>query len=407
MRTNYPLIFSITLVMMTGVVLESSALGSPEIAKDSTPQELGFKQLVNQTLPSMVQLTVLSKDGSPIALGSGFVVGYEVIATNYHVIKGAEGVVVNYSDGRSEKSPGLIVMDRSHDLVLLRASTSGVSPLKLSYTTPLLGEEVFAFGSPLGLTGTVSNGIVSALRIDNGANVVQTTCPISHGSSGGALVDMTGHVIGVTAYSNTDGENLNFAYSSSYLSAMLAKPFAAVRSWADEEQDQEQKNAVLLGLWHHTNSGELTFDGMGKLKAIVQSGADVNAHDKDGGPPLMFAVYGDEIDCAKFLMDNGADVNAQKNNGVTALMIASVFGKTDCVRLLLDNGADIDSKRSDGYTALIAASYSGEIDCVNLLLDHGADVNETTNNGMSALAIAKASNHPDVVQALINAGATN
>ena len=88
----------------------------------------------------------------------------------------------------------------------------GIEPLKLGSSENMLkGEEVVAIGSPLGLVNTVSTGVISGRAKENGGEVIQFTAPISNGSSGGALFDSKGMVIGVTYASYVDGQNLNLA----------------------------------------------------------------------------------------------------------------------------------------------------------------------------------------------------
>jgi hypothetical protein len=112
----------------------------------------------------------------------------------------------------------VLAVDADRDLVLLKVSGRRLPYLALAPTEGLqVGDHVVAIGSPLGLEGSVSDGIVSALRNEEqGANWIQTTAPVSHGNSGGPLLDMRGKVVGViTAGVNPgEGQNLNFAIPS-------------------------------------------------------------------------------------------------------------------------------------------------------------------------------------------------
>ena len=105
-------------------------------------------------------------------------------------------------------------MNRARDLVILKVDGRGLAHLPLnSASTPDVGEHVMAIGSPLGLEGTVSDGIVSALRQEPpDKRWIQTTAPVSRGNSGGPLLDMDGKVIGVVTWgvSLQEGQNLNF-----------------------------------------------------------------------------------------------------------------------------------------------------------------------------------------------------
>ena len=85
-----------------------------------------------------------------------------------------------------------------------------------------VGLEVIAIGNPQGLSNTVSTGIVSAVRrVDSHTTVIQTTAPISPGSSGGGLFDLQSRLIGITSFLHTGGQSLNFAYPARYIKPLL------------------------------------------------------------------------------------------------------------------------------------------------------------------------------------------
>jgi ankyrin repeat protein len=92
----------------------------------------------------------------------------------------------------------------------------------------------------------------------------------------------------------------------------------------------------------------------GRIKALLQGGADVNVRDDLGATPLMNAVALPGQDCVRALLDAGADVNAVTTTGATALMWAT--GQTPNVRLLLEHGADLNAKAKSGATALLTAT---------------------------------------------------
>ena len=216
----------------------------PKSTKPNNSKQLTVPQLVRQIMPSMVRLTVLGKDGVPSVQGSGFVVGEDIIATNAHVVSGAHAVTANFESGRSEQVFGYIGYDEDHDLVLLRAFTKGVRPLPLESGTEVqIGDSIVAFGSPEGLSGSISTGIVSGVRLMGGTKVIQTTAPISHGSSGGVLVDMRGHVAGVTSFFYTEGQNLNFAYPAYYVRQLLTHQLGQVLTWNEIEKYANTKTA--------------------------------------------------------------------------------------------------------------------------------------------------------------------
>ncbi|RSM55039.1 trypsin [Actinoplanes sp. ATCC 53533] len=153
--------------------------------------------------PSIV--TVLIDGANESALGSGVVLSADgLILTNNHVISSGGTVSVRLADGRTLPA-SVVAADSTHDLALVRATgVSGLTPVTFGTDASVaVGDTVLAFGAPLGLEGTVTSGIVSALNREVGTGteqltgLLQTDAPINEGNSGGALVDTSGNVIGI------------------------------------------------------------------------------------------------------------------------------------------------------------------------------------------------------------------
>jgi putative serine protease PepD len=153
--------------------------------------------------PSIV--TVLIDSANESALGSGVVLSADgLILTNNHVIASGGTVSVRLADGRTVPAK-VVAADSTHDLALVQATgVSGLTPATFGADDSVaVGDTVLAFGAPLGLEGTVTSGIVSALdrQVGTGTEqltgLLQTDAPINEGNSGGALVDTSGNVIGI------------------------------------------------------------------------------------------------------------------------------------------------------------------------------------------------------------------
>ncbi|WP_214368143.1 S1C family serine protease [Pseudonocardia sp. H11422] len=199
----------------TGVLSEPL----PDVDAASVPLS-PVEAVAQRVLPSVVQLRV---EGQRTAgEGSGMVLSADgLILTNNHVIEVAASggtVIAVFQDGRN--APATIVgRDPNSDLAVIRAQNiSGLTPVELGNSESVrVGQQVVAFGSPLGLGGTVTTGIVSALDRavsvggDSGAseatvlNALQTDAAINPGNSGGPLVDMQGRVIGINSAIATTG----------------------------------------------------------------------------------------------------------------------------------------------------------------------------------------------------------
>lgn len=167
------------------------------------------------------------------------------------------------------------------------------------------------------------------------------------------------------------------------------------------------KGLVKLGAKVDLNNAFETVWNSGNLELIryfIETGADINVHDKNGVTALMRAVTPKDIEITKLLLDKGADVNARDNEGRTPLFYAAIYSK-DIAALLISKGADVNAKDSHGETPLSECSGRKEIE--ELLISKGADVNTEGDCGQTPLSIAlmrgRACN--EVVKLLISKGA--
>lgn len=144
-------------------------------------------------------------------LGSAFAVSNEYLVTNEHVVNGAANVKLHFADG-STLPAKVVKTSARYDLALLQVNGGALHPLELGDSDDLaVGNEVYAAGSPQGLEGSVTKGIVSAFREVNGESFVQTDAAINHGNSGGPLLTSTGRVIGVNTWKTVETEGIGFA----------------------------------------------------------------------------------------------------------------------------------------------------------------------------------------------------
>lgn len=163
---------------------------------------------------SVLMLEIFDDDYNLIATGSGFIAFNEyTLVTNYHVIEDAAYILAISDDGYPNMVIDTVVADEQKDLaILVLVSTVDLTPLTLGTGENLKrGSSVAAIGSPNGITNTISTGIISALYEYDNVSWIQFTAPISEGSSGGALFDDDGNVIGVTSAYLTDTQNMNMA----------------------------------------------------------------------------------------------------------------------------------------------------------------------------------------------------
>ena len=194
-------------------------------------------QIAEKALAATVSLEMRDRKGTVLSRGSGFFVRSNLIATNYHVIEGAaRGTAKLVNRYKAYTIEGFTAVDKTSDLALLKVTVYGVNPLLLGDSnTVRIGETIYVAGNPIGLEGTVSDGIISSRRDRYTKERLQMTAPISPGSSGGPVLNRKGKVIGVSVatFRALEAQNLNFAIPSNYLKALLtrsgiAKPFSQV-----------------------------------------------------------------------------------------------------------------------------------------------------------------------------------
>ena len=190
-------------------------------------------QIAEKALAATVYLEMQDIKGMSLGVGSGFFVGDNLIATNYHVIEGAaRGTAKLVGQFSTYRIEGVTATDKTNDLALLKVTMYGIKPLPLGNSSDVkIGETVYVAGNPKGLEGTFSNGIISSRRDPYAKERLQMTAPISPGSSGGPVLNSKGEVIGVSFMTLVGGQNLNFAIPSRYLTELLtestpAKPLA-------------------------------------------------------------------------------------------------------------------------------------------------------------------------------------
>lgn len=180
------------------------------IAVSSVGIYFGFFRVdLEELKDSVVMIEVYDKYGNELATGSGFC-AYQsnYIVTNYHVIEGAYEIKIVTDWDEKYNAKTVEILNEKQDLAILSIDGDLV-PLKIGNSDVCkIGQKVYAIGSPVGEKNTVSQGTISNL---DDKNNIRITTPISHGSSGGALLDSKGRVVGITYAGYDEAQNLNFA----------------------------------------------------------------------------------------------------------------------------------------------------------------------------------------------------
>jgi len=177
-------------------------------------KNLSSREIAQLLRPSIVYIEVYDSDGNESGYASGVIATSDgKIFTNYHVIDGASSAKVTISDGRVFDVTNISGYDPKYDAVVLKVNANDLQPAKFNLSSSAQsGDEIYTLGNPRGLEDTISDGLISTInRVVDGETYIQISAPISPGSSGGALINEQGEVIGITTASLTDGQNLNFA----------------------------------------------------------------------------------------------------------------------------------------------------------------------------------------------------
>lgn len=179
-------------------------------------------QIAKRVSPSVMVIEGKTESGD--VLGSGFIVSKDgKIVTNLHVIKDMKSATVQTATGQIFDSVFVLATDERHDLAIIRIAGLTPSILDLGNSDALtVGEPVVIVGSPRGLEGTVTAGILSSVRdIGDGDRVLQTDAAVNPGNSGGPLVNNKGQAIGVVSFILRSSQGLNFAIPISCVRQLL------------------------------------------------------------------------------------------------------------------------------------------------------------------------------------------
>lgn len=215
------------------------------VAQDFLPE------LVKRIKPSAVAIETFDSKGNTLSRGSGFFIAADRVITNRHVIERSNRVEIHLLDGKKFPVRGVLAVDGEGDLALLAVDVPRalVVPLPLLRSVPQEGESIVVIGNPYGLEGSVSNGIVSAVREISGyGKIIQITASISPGSSGSPVVNMAGQVIGVATLQAAEGQNLNFAVPAERISQLKINEVQTFSSLAAETQKNKRSSAERLYL---------------------------------------------------------------------------------------------------------------------------------------------------------------
>ncbi|MET9327709.1 trypsin-like peptidase domain-containing protein [Tsukamurella sp. NPDC003166] len=252
-----------SLLSVTGAYLvwgNDSASTTTTVSGGAAPPVVkgSVQEVAQNVLPAVVSID--NQAGSSESSGSGVVITADgKIVTNNHVIAGNGKLTVSFSDG-SVSNAAVVGADPVTDLAVIQTDKRDLKPLAFADSGKLtVGQEVVAVGAPLGLAGTVTSGIVSALNrpvATSGkdsdeatvVNSVQTDAAINPGNSGGALVDMAGQLVGINSSIATLGSSRTTGQQSGSIGLGFAIPANLVQRISKELMASGKASHAAVGV---------------------------------------------------------------------------------------------------------------------------------------------------------------
>jgi putative serine protease PepD len=310
---------------------------------EETRPAAGVAGIADAVLPSVVSIEVSSAQGQ--ATGSGFVLrqdGY--LLTNNHVIAGGvepgSEIRVLFSDG-SEEPATVVGRTSEYDIAVLKVERTGLDPLLLADSDRVVvGDSVVAIGAPLGLEGTVTTGIVSALNrpVEAGGsgetafiNAIQTDAAINPGNSGGPLVNAEGEVVGInSAIAQPPGGQ----GASGSIGLGFAIPSNQARRTAEELIETGAATYPIIGVLldeRYTGEGvQVATEPSGTTPPVSEGGPAANAGIRPGD--VIVAIDGRPVTEPDELI---VSIRAKAPGDATVLTVRSGDDERD-VRVVLD-----------------------------------------------------------------------
>jgi S1-C subfamily serine protease len=327
-----PLLFTLAVALVFGPAPRARGADTADIGEMQSKIE-----------PSVV--TVKTDKG----LGSGFVAdaaGY--IVTNYHVIEGAKKAAVEFPADKDKKLyavEGFLAIFPKRDLALIKINTGDkkLVPLVISETLPVRGAWIATFGSPLGLSLTAAEGKISAIRsgpelieltkrgsksiyeilgYEPNSTWLQHTAPMSHGNSGGPLINSHGEVVGINTWTLPEGQNLNFAISSPHIKEFVTSAPKTPQPLSNLPEPREKgptapdrgDPVATMKIWKRLNEATNAVDG--KIAAVEKAIDDTPPPDPRM-PPLYQKKWSKKAaklykDIAKDYSDHVAAIRGMK-----------------------------------------------------------------------------------------------
>jgi len=238
------------------IALSLAACKERSNTQSNSETEIDLATLAVIVSQKVVVVEAVGDEPKDTKMGSGFFVSADGnLATCAHIIEGARTIRVKTLYGAEFKFERVVFMDKSKDLAILSVASDGVAFFEQSDSPAPVGTRIAVLGNPLGLKGSLTDGVVSAIRGGNGvARYLQISAPVSQGSSGSPVVTLDGDLVGMVGARAQDGEGLGFALAAKEIWTAINQPTAG------NELQIAYRDALEMSRKRYLPSSELSDD---------------------------------------------------------------------------------------------------------------------------------------------------
>ena len=322
--------------------------------------KLSAEEIYEKVSPSVVTITA----ESPSAVNSGTGFFYKdgsTVVTNYHVIQDCSTASITLINGKKYDVLTVLGYDESKDIAILKADYKNGIPLKIRTSEVKTGESVYAIGNSLGfLDGSLSEGIVSTAKRDvDGQTYIQTTASVTHGNSGGPLIDSYGKVVGIVSAGFGDGLDLNLAIPSSELNTIdLHHP----KTLQEVVAENLSKPHNILAKWIVENAQPVDFSSLG-FGIENQNGFHMEYHTNQYSQLVNIVYYPNIQTFAIYMRDfsNGYRTMFSFELGTSICNFVAIdYDQNETLEQLVVASGVFDMLRFDKNTQLVCEEYNNQ-----------------------------------------------
>ncbi len=336
----------VRIFQVAGIACALSGIGSVS----ARSQGLSVSAIARKTTPSIVQIKGNSASGP--TSGTGFLVSSDgKIVTALHVIEDLQGGTVRLANGELYDAFTILGYDKRKDIAIIKISGFDLPFLELGNSNKVAqGDSVVLIGNPEGLRGTLTAGIISAIRDsqDGTFKVIQTDAASNPGNSGGPLLSSGGQVIGVLDYKIKASENLNFAIPINYVRGILKDSNATItmaelrkrlgKNESENPKFNDNRSKTEGSVQYVAGDGVIKSLTIEKLKTIVRS--------------VQIPILDEKVDNGIIVMMHGFHVLILLENDKLIKILTVIPGKYSLEAL---NKWNDDTILAYGYTDKDAA----------------------------------------------------